>query len=267
MRATRLERQQAALLRIAHVLAEEPHEEKLLTQVVQEALLLVGGNRGHMRRWDPIRRVLVVVATFPVRHLAYGVLGLGEGLSGQAALGNEPLLLDHYSGLRTALLQPVRDSVGAAIAVALRVDARLLGTLVVASDVPGMRFTEEDAQAVIVLGSLAAAALAGQERARLDGALLAARTAAHELNNQLALTVGYSELVAGQPELAPKTQELARAAKSFARQASATVDRLQQIVRLEETEVGAPGGAVLDLERSTLEHRGHARGAPKPENS
>lgn len=251
MTESRLEQQQAALLRLARLLAEEPDPEQILQSVIAEAISLVGGNRGHMRRWDPDRHVLVAVASMPPHRLIYGEIAPGEGLSGRAAERNEPLLLRDYVGREGAITRPGRDKLSAAVAVPLRLDTHLIGTLYVASDEPQVQFTEEDAQSVMVLGSLATAALIGQERARLGGALLAARTAAHELNNQLALTVGYSEMVAKQPELSSGTQEMAREALRGARTAAVTVVRLQQMTHLEEIEMGAPGGAVLDLERST----------------
>lgn len=251
MTESRLEQQEAALLRLARLLAGETDQEKLLHRVLVEAVSLVGGSRGHLRRWNPDRQRLVVGARVPEGSLVYEDLTLGQGLSGQVALGTRPILLDHNSGHNHPSLKGVGVLMGAAVAVALRLDTRLLGTLLVATDRPDARFTQEDAQAVMVLGSLATAALIGQDRARLGGALLAARTAAHELNNQLALTVGYSEMVARQPELSPRTQEMAREALRGAREAAATVVHLQQVTRLEETEMGAPSGAILDLARST----------------
>lgn len=91
-------------------------------------------------------------------------------------------------------------------------------------------------------------------RERLEGVMLAARTMQHELNNQLALTVGYAELLANDPVLPARLRELAEEALRGAQAATATVDRLQHITTLEEVDQGAPGGAVLDL--------GRLRGSP-----
>jgi hypothetical protein len=92
-----------------------------------------------------------------------------------------------------------------------------------------------------------------QEKARLEGALLAARTAAHELNNALSLPVGYAELltlhptVAANPELLSKVRQILEQAEHAAH----VVAQLQRVVRLER--VPAPGNVgidVIDLERS-----------------
>jgi len=89
------------------------------------------------------------------------------------------------------------------------------------------------------------------ERARLDGALLAARTAAHLVNNQLSTTVGFSELLASRPDLPERQREMARLALDGAREAATTtIQRLNRIVPLEEApDTGT--WTTIDLERST----------------
>ena len=92
-----------------------------------------------------------------------------------------------------------------------------------------------------------------QESARLEGALLAARTAAHELNNALSVPVGFAELlsihptIAGNPDLLEKVQRILEESEHAAR----IVNQLQRVVRLER--VPAPGNVgidLLDLKRS-----------------
>jgi len=90
---------------------------------------------------------------------------------------------------------------------------------------------------------------AERERARLEGALLAARTAQHGLSNQLALTVGIASLFAEDPRLDADLRDLARQALEGAEGAAGIVERLQRISRLEEVDEGGPG-PVLDLGRS-----------------
>ena len=85
------------------------------------------------------------------------------------------------------------------------------------------------------------------ERARLEGALLAARTAQHALNNELALVSGYTELLADDPTLPESSRALAADAVEGARRAAERVAELQQITRVVERDQGAPGGLVLDL--------------------
>jgi hypothetical protein len=89
-----------------------------------------------------------------------------------------------------------------------------------------------------------------QERARLEGALLAARTALHHLSNELALTVGYAELLAADPRLPSDLREAAAEAFRGAAEAATTLQKLQHVVRLEEVDYGAPSGRVIDLDRS-----------------
>jgi nitrogen-specific signal transduction histidine kinase len=82
------------------------------------------------------------------------------------------------------------------------------------------------------------------ESARLDGAIKTARLVAHQLNNQLSPVRGYSELLADMLTGEPRSfaQRIARAADA----SSATVARLQRIIKFEETDAG--GYTMLDLD-------------------
>ena len=91
--------------------------------------------------------------------------------------------------------------------------------------------------------------VAERERARLEGALLAARTAQHGPSNQLAPTLGATSLLSEDPRLDDDLRELARQAADGAEEAARIVQRLQRISRLEEVDQGGPG-PVLDLGRS-----------------
>jgi signal transduction histidine kinase len=134
-------------------------------------------------------------------------------------------------------------------------------TVLGALSVWGASIGESDVPALELLGRLAGGALAAQrlragerERARLDGALLLARTAAHELSTALGLAAGYADLIAVHPSVAadPVLSEYAQEAQRGAADAARTLSRLQHVIRLEETP--SPLGAdkhVLDLDRST----------------
>lgn len=92
------------------------------------------------------------------------------------------------------------------------------------------------------------------QRARLDGALLVARTAAHEINNALAPVAGYAELLANRAQVAadPQMSSYVACIRQAAAETAARVHRLQRIVRLEEVESAlGPRRPVLDLERSS----------------
>jgi DNA-binding response OmpR family regulator len=87
-----------------------------------------------------------------------------------------------------------------------------------------------------------------REAARLQGALLAANTVEHHLGNQLALTMGYAELLAGNPYLPPPADRYAQLALEGVVKATDTLRKLRGIIRLEESEVSGP--SFIDLERS-----------------
>jgi DNA-binding response OmpR family regulator len=91
---------------------------------------------------------------------------------------------------------------------------------------------------------------AAREGARLQGALLAANTVEHHLGNQLALTMGYAELLATNPSLTAPADHYAELALEGVVKASETLRTLRQIIRLDE--VDRPGVAYIDLERSAV---------------
>jgi PAS domain-containing protein len=85
------------------------------------------------------------------------------------------------------------------------------------------------------------------EQAHLDGAVKTARSFAHLINNELAVLTGYSEMFAS---LRPERQARALEGMSRAANEVATlVERLQRIVRFEETDLG--GGPMLDLDAAS----------------
>ena len=89
-----------------------------------------------------------------------------------------------------------------------------------------------------------------EEAARVQGALLASATVEHNLGNQLALTMGYAELLARDPRLDAELRPWAERALSGVEQAVATLDKLRRIMRIERS--GMRGGPqVLDLDRSS----------------
>jgi signal transduction histidine kinase len=77
--------------------------------------------------------------------------------------------------------------------------------------------------------------------------LLAARTMQHQMNNQLGVTVGYAELLAQDPSLSSEQREMAQTALQGAERASALLNRLRTLTRVDLLHVGAPDGPVLEL--------------------
>ena len=91
---------------------------------------------------------------------------------------------------------------------------------------------------------------AARDGARLQGALLAANTVEHHLGNQLALTMGYTELLAEGPALPRPADHYAQMALEGVVRATETLRTLRSIIRLEEADMAGP--AYIDLERSAV---------------
>jgi len=149
------------------------------------------------------------------------------------------------------------------VAVPILTDNRCVGSLHVDHSAAG-HFKPEDVVIAQALASQAAGTImrmrleaerhaSAAQRARLDGALLVARTTAHELNNALAPVVGYADLLALQPEVMRNVTVAAFVSliQEAAANTTTLVQRLQRIVRLEEVDSPlGPGKPILDMERS-----------------
>jgi signal transduction histidine kinase len=97
---------------------------------------------------------------------------------------------------------------------------------------------------------LCAAGLGAIERARLEGVLLAARTAQHELNNRLGVVLGYAEMLAEYPGLPDSMAELVNEIVHGAKDMAETVDQLRRVTRIRETPRPSLTGTTLDLTES-----------------
>jgi PAS domain-containing protein len=146
-------------------------------------------------------------------HEAGQRLAIEEALDGRAS--TQTLTLPGLHGPREVHVHatPIHGSGG-----------EMLGAVVVSRDITDLR------RAIV-------------ERAQLDGAVKTARAVAHEINNALALVVGYAELLPKHQD--PSTSALVDTVVTAARDAVRAVVRLQRIVRFEETDQGA--GPMLDL--------------------
>jgi signal transduction histidine kinase len=111
-------------------------------------------------------------------------------------------------------------------------------------------FGREDAESLETMATLCAAALAALERARLEGVLLAARTAQHELNNRLGVVLGYAEMLAEYPDLPDGMTELVTEIVGGAKELAETVDQLRRVTRIRETPRPSLTGPTLDLQES-----------------
>jgi CheY-like chemotaxis protein len=249
-RVTALHRRREALLRQARRFAAETDPERLLHDLLREAIDLVAGSAGVVTRWDEQNQALLPVGGGSAG-VDLGRLKLGEGASGQAAQARVPVLINPSTEQPDSTL--AKAELNAAIAVPLLHEARLVGTLAVGTDDPTKTFTQEDVESIEMLASTAAAALVALEHARLDGVLLAARTAQHELNNQLAVARGYAEMLVGSPDLPAHLAEMAEEVKNAADEAAATVRQLRSISKIREHQWSEPGDTTINLDASTPE--------------
>jgi signal transduction histidine kinase len=88
------------------------------------------------------------------------------------------------------------------------------------------------------------------EHARLEGVLLAARTAQHELNNQLAVARGYAEMLVDSPDLPPHLAEIAGEVMTAADDAVTVVRQMRSITHIHENHWSEPGDSTINLARS-----------------
>jgi GAF domain-containing protein len=226
--------------------AAEGDPQRLLQDLLEEAVTLVSGTAGFVTRWDETRGILI-----PVVPLSEAALLPGDGATGQAALQRRAVLVN-----QTECTLDEREALGAsgacaAAAVPLVHEGRLIGTLTVSTDRPGAEFSREDAETLELLTATTSAALVALERARLEGVLLAARTAQHELNNQLALAKGYAELLIGSPDLPPQLCELAEEVMHAADDAAEIVRQMRSVTRINEMRWPTPADTTIDLASSS----------------
>jgi signal transduction histidine kinase len=87
-----------------------------------------------------------------------------------------------------------------------------------------------------------------RDEARLEGVHLAAREMAHLLNNDLAIAVGFVDLLEAQVDLPSHLVDLLRGAASSLDAAARHVEQLQRVTRVVVKQT--PAGESLDLERS-----------------
>ena len=248
-RVTIVHRRREALLRLARRFAAETDPGRLLEDLLSEAIDLIGGSAGIVTRWDHENQVLSAVgASTPA--LAGQKVRLGEGASGRAAEQRAPVLLRRDDPDSTPDPVLVAAALASAIAVPLLHEGRLVGTLAIGSGSAAKVFNQDDTELMEMLASTAAAALVALEHARLDGVLLAARTAQHELNNQLAVARGYAEMLVGSPDLPPHLTAMAEEVMNAADDAATIVRQLRTISHIHETDWSEPGESTINLVRS-----------------
>jgi signal transduction histidine kinase len=131
------------------------------------------------------------------------------------------------------------------LAVPMVHEGELFGVLSVRA--PGRTCSEADAATLEILAATGTAALAARQRVRMDGVLLAARTAQHELSNRLAVTAGYASLLAQHEDVPEGVRKLARQAERGANDAAELLRRLSHVTEIEELDWGDMG-STIDLQ-------------------
>jgi predicted ATPase/DNA-binding NarL/FixJ family response regulator len=167
-----------ALLRVARRCAAAGDGERLLTELLAEAVVLLEGSAGVVSRCDaacdalrPLRST-IPAATDPAD------VAVGQRLSSRAAAARTPVIFNDELAETGADSPPAASGVRAGIAVPLVDEAqgKTLGALAVISHHAARRFGAEDIEILEQLARIGAAALVGLDRARVEGALVALQT-------------------------------------------------------------------------------------------
>ncbi|MDQ6670959.1 MAG: response regulator [Chloroflexota bacterium] len=233
-RVITLHRRREALLRLARLVATSTDPATLFATLLNEALLLSEVEAGMVIRLDPddtytvVAQQLVDVTEADAKDLLVTLRKVA------AAAANQP--------------RPATDA--SSVAVALIHEGHLLGTLTIGTRNSPRVFGRAETENLETMATLCGAALAAIERARLEGVLLAARTAQHELNNRLGVVLGYAEMLAEHPGLPDSMAELVSEIVSGARELAETVDQLRRVTRIRETPRPSLTGSTLDLHES-----------------
>jgi GAF domain-containing protein len=237
------------LLAVARRLAAESQAERVLRALVEAGVSLLGMDDGGVARWDPARQTLVQVESFLPSTSAGTRLDLAASASGRAAVERRLVVVTDYQRVMGQTTPAGRAGAQLVVALPLQHEGRLLGTLSVSSFAPGSSLANDDATMLELLASLAAAVLVGQERARLAGALLAARTAQHELANALSAVSGNVQLLRRATDLPASLRERADTAVQQITFAAARLLQLQELTALVEMDWGQVG-RTIDVDRS-----------------
>ena len=167
-----------ALLRVARRCAAAGDGQRLLTELLAEAVVLLQGSAGVVSRWDESRNALIPVRSTIPGATGPGDVAVGQRLSSQAAAERAPVLFEEDPVEAGAEAPAGGSGLRAGIAVPLvsEAPARTLGALAVISHDSARRFGLEDIEILEQLARIGAAALVGLDRARVESALVALRT-------------------------------------------------------------------------------------------
>jgi DNA-binding response OmpR family regulator len=232
-RVIRLHRRREALLRLARQVATVREPAGLFATLLQESMELSGMQAGFVSQ----------VADENESVVAQQLQGVSEAEAG-------PLFSQMREVAAAAVAQRGPVVEGGSMAVALIHEGQLLGTLALGTRDARRTSSREETETLETMATFCAAALAALERARLEGVLLAARTAQHELNNRLGVVLGYAEMLAEYPGLPESMNELVTEIVSGAKDMAETVDQLRRVTRIREAPRPSLTGPTLNLHES-----------------
>lgn len=174
-----------SMLRLARRFASESDAERVLTDLLAEAVAVLGCDSGTLTRWDAVNNVLVPVRTSVLTPIEFSVIKVGAGVSGRAIERRAPVIQNDYQTEYGPETPTGRVGVRAAVAVPLLHEGRLMGAISANTNDPTRKFTDEDAEVLELLAGLASAALASLERtAELADANRELRQARDEAQHQ-----------------------------------------------------------------------------------
>jgi CheY-like chemotaxis protein len=232
-RVIKMHRRREALLRLARRVATGTDPAALFEMLLDEALQLIGGDLGLAARWQGLDSASVVAR----RSLLDGA--------------EPPALVNAIdAAARRSAEQRSYVAVDGALALPLVYEDQLLGTVGFAWQDDHRVLSREDAETLETMSAMCAAGLSALERARLEGVLLAARTAQHELNNRLGVVLGYAEMLAEYPGLPESMAEVVSEIVSGTKELAETVDQLRRVTRIREAPRPPLTGPTLNLTES-----------------
>ncbi|HEY2594222.1 MAG TPA: GAF domain-containing protein, partial [Chloroflexota bacterium] len=158
-------RRRDALLRLARRVGAESDPKAVMSALLHEARRFNGATGGFVGRWDEQgQHISELLDSMGQEGQVARRLALGEGAAGRAALERAPIILNDYQNQDDVPPDLLLAGVHAAIAAPMLHDGRLLGVVACVTDDPTWQFTDDDAEMLVMLGSVAAATLVELER-------------------------------------------------------------------------------------------------------
>ena len=155
-----------ALHRASALVAAETDPREVVREILEAASTLLGRGAASLYRWDEHAGVLRLAETARADRAAMTapqLLREGEGVSGQAFLMQQPVIVNDYASWEHSVMTAREAGQTAALSVPLARAGQRLGALTVRSTSPQARFDDEDARLLGLFGDQAVAALTTAE--------------------------------------------------------------------------------------------------------